>query len=77
MSRIEFVRELGAAYGHISRMLPFAKSLKQRGHNVVLVLRELHNTDNLHSDGMPVLQAPIWLTQTKGLRNPPLSYPEF
>ena len=77
MSRIAFVWELGTAYGHISRMLPFARKLKQRGHEVALIVRELHNAGNLHSDGIPILQAPIWLPQTKGLRNPPLNFSEI
>ena len=49
MSRIAFVWELGTAYGHISRLLPFARKLKQRGHDVLL--RELHNAGNLHNVG--------------------------
>ena len=77
MSRIAFVWELGTSYGHISVLLPFARMLKQRGHDVVLVLRELHNTSGMLSDGIPILQAPMWLLQAKGLSNPPLNYSEI
>ena len=65
MSRIAFAWELGSAYGHISGLLPFARKLKQRGHDVALIVRELHNAGNLHNDGIPILQAPIWLPQIR------------
>ena len=77
MSRIALVWELGSAYGHISRLLPFARKLKQRGHDVVLVLRELHNTKGVLSDEIPILQAPLWLPQINGLPEPPLNYSEI
>lgn len=77
MSRIAFVWELGSSYGHISLLLPFARRLKQRGHEVVLVLRELHNVSNLSGDGITVLQAPIWLQSMHGLPEPPLNYSEM
>jgi UDP:flavonoid glycosyltransferase YjiC (YdhE family) len=77
VSRIAFVWELGSSYGHISGLLPFARKLKQRGHDVVLLLRELHNVSNMFNDEIPVLQAPIWLPQLNGLPEPPLNYSEI
>jgi len=77
MSRIAFVWELGTSYGHISLLLPFARKLKQRGHDVVMVVRELHNVINLSVEGMTVLQAPIWLPPMHGLPEPPLNYSEM
>jgi|ERR1039457_2771931 UDP:flavonoid glycosyltransferase YjiC (YdhE family) len=77
MSRIAFVWELGSSYGHISVLLPFARRLKQRRHDVVLVLRELHNVSNMLSDEIPVFQAPLWLPQLNGLPEPPLNYSEI
>jgi UDP:flavonoid glycosyltransferase YjiC (YdhE family) len=77
MSRIAFVWELGSSYGHISVLLPFARRLKQRGHDVVLVLRELHNVSGILGDGIPILQAPLWLPQLNGLPEPPLNYSEI
>jgi len=71
------VWELGTSYGHISVLLPFARKLKQRGHDVVLVVRELHNVSNLPVEGMTVLQAPIWLPPMHGLPEPPLNYSEI
>jgi UDP:flavonoid glycosyltransferase YjiC (YdhE family) len=77
MSRIAFVWELGTSYGHISVLLPFARRLKQRGHDVVLVLRELHNVSNFSAEGIAVLQAPVWLPPMHGLPEPPLNYSEM
>ncbi len=77
MSRIALVWELGTSYGHVSALLIFARRLRQRGHNVVLVLRELHNISGLLGDEIPVLQAPLWLPQLTGLPEPPLNYSEI
>lgn len=77
MSRIAFVWELGTSYGHISLLLPFARKLRQRGHDVVLVLRELHNANAILGDEIPILQAPIWLPRLTGLPEPPLNYSEI
>ncbi|MEJ1958624.1 MAG: nucleotide disphospho-sugar-binding domain-containing protein [Nitrosomonadales bacterium] len=77
MSRIALVWELGSSYGHISLLLPFAKRLQQRGHDVILVLRELHHAGNLVNDGIPLLQAPLWLPPSPGLSEPPLNYSEI
>ena len=77
MSRIVFAWELGSSYGHISRLLPFARKLKKRGHEVLLVLRELQNVGNLSVDELPVLQAPLWIYPPKGLSEPPLNYSEI
>ena len=77
MSRITFAWELGMSYGHISTLLPFARRLKQHGHQVSLVLRELHNTSRLVGEGMQVFQAPVWLPRMTGLPEPPLNYSEI
>jgi len=77
MSRIAFAWELGTSFGHISVLLPFARKLRQRGHDVALVARELHNVSGLPAEGIPVLQAPVWLPQMQGLPEPPLNYSEM
>ena len=77
MSRILFAWELGSSYGHVSLLLPFAKKLRQRGHGVIMVLRELQNVGNLSLDKLPVLQAPLWIYPPKGLAEPPLNYSEI
>ena len=77
MSHIAFAWELGSSYGHIFGLLLFAKKLKQRGHDVVLVLRELHNASNLLDEEIPILQAPLWPSPMQGSSEPPLNYSEI
>lgn len=78
MSRIAFAWELGGSFGHISVLLPFARKLVQRGHDVSLALHELHNAGRLlGGSGLRLLQAPVWVQQTVGLPEPPLNYSEI
>ncbi len=77
MSRIAFAWELGSSYGHVSLLLPFARKLRQRGHDVILALRELQNVSNLSGDELPVMQAPLWIYPPNGLSEPPLNYSEI
>jgi hypothetical protein len=78
VSRIVFAWELGANYGYISQFLPFAHALKARGHDVVMVVRELHHAGRMMTDSpIPVMQAPIWLPVIQGLPEPPLNYAEI
>jgi UDP:flavonoid glycosyltransferase YjiC (YdhE family) len=77
MSRIALVWELGTSYGHISALLIFARRLRQHGHEVLLVLRELHNISAILGDEILRLQAPIWLPQLTVLHEPPLNYSEI
>lgn len=78
MSRIVFAWELGTGYGYISQLLPFARELKKRGHEVSLAVRELHHLYRiLDNRGIPVLQAPLWMPSVQGLPEPPLNYAEI
>jgi hypothetical protein len=78
VSRIVFAWELGANYGYISQFLPFARALKARGHEVVMVVRELHHAGRMLTDShIPVMQAPLWLPVVQGLPEPPLNYAEI
>ncbi|MCE9633693.1 MAG: hypothetical protein K8Q92_05870 [Methylophilales bacterium] len=78
MSRIVFAWEMGANYGYISQFMPFARELKSRGHEVVLVVRELHHAPRMMTDGeISFMQAPIWLPTVQGLPEPPLNYAEI
>lgn len=61
MSRILLVWELGNNLGHVARFLPLAQELRKRGHEPILVLRDLSHVSSLAlSAGLPLLQAPIW-----------------
>jgi len=77
MARIALVWELGTSYGHLSALLPFAAGLKQRGHDVLLALRELHNAGGMIAGDIALFQAPVWLPQMTGLPEPPLNYSEI
>jgi UDP:flavonoid glycosyltransferase YjiC (YdhE family) len=78
MSRILCVWELGADFGHMSRFLPLALKLRERGHEVVFALKDLSNAEAiLGRHGFTLLQAPIWTAPVPGLPKPPLSYTEI
>jgi len=75
MSRIAFAWELGNNQGVIEKMLPIAKKLEDMGHEVTLIVRDL-NASAIKSPWR-VLQAPVWLSETKGIPEPPLNYSEM
>lgn len=64
MNRIVYVWELGGGYGHTAAFLPAAQQLKQHGHEVIFVLKDLQYADTLlGDDDFCYLQAPIrWPT---------------
>lgn len=69
MATILAVWELGAGNGHIDRMLVVARALRARGHRLVFALRDLSRAHAcLAHEGIPMLQAPVWLPQ---LAHPP------
>lgn len=77
MATIVFAWELGGDYGHLSRLLPVALALRERGHRPVFVLRDLLGAEALLSPhDVPALQAPLWLGRLTQLPSP-ISYPEL
>lgn len=77
MSTIVFAWELGGDYGHLSRLLPIALALRQRGHTPVFLVRELLAVEAiLTPHGLQALQAPLWLGKVNGLPDA-ISYPEM
>ena len=74
MSRILYVWELGAGYGHVGSVLPLAVHLKERGHDVVFALRDLAHAERfLGRRGFALLQAPVWIGDRRG-PDPPINY---
>lgn len=60
MSRVILVWELGSNLGHLSRLLPLATRLKERGHEVLVVARDLAlATEVLAPVGIRFVQAPV------------------
>ena len=76
MSKILLAWEHGADYGHVMRLATLARELVRRGHEPVLVLKDLaHAEPLLAGQGLTVLQAPLWLGDVSGLPQP-ASYAE-
>jgi hypothetical protein len=69
MSRVLLAWELGAHLGHIDRLAPLAQELQRRGHEPVLLLRDLSRAQSrVMTEGLWVGQAPVWLPR---LTHPP------
>jgi len=58
MSRILFAWELGGNYGHLSKLIPLAHLLQQRGHEPVFVVRDLAVATVLMGKEFTCLQTP-------------------
>jgi hypothetical protein len=80
MAHIHFAWELGGALGHAGRLKPLAEEALRRGHQVSMSLRDLVHTDvllaPLGEQGVPRLQAPVWLHKMQGLPMPQISIAE-
>jgi len=60
MSKILYIWELGAGYGHVAPFHAIAQRLKQRGHEIVFTLKNLEHADTLLGmDQFNYLQSPI------------------
>lgn len=71
MSKVLLAWELGADYGHVMRFSTLARELTRRGHEPVLVLKDLTHAETLLGDQrLTVLQAPVWLGNVSGLAQP-------
>ncbi|MEO5735804.1 MAG: nucleotide disphospho-sugar-binding domain-containing protein, partial [Rubrivivax sp.] len=67
--RILLIWEMGANMGHIDRLLVCARGLREQGHEVRFLLRDLSRAHSrVSADGFAMGQAPIWLPR---LANPP------
>jgi UDP:flavonoid glycosyltransferase YjiC (YdhE family) len=76
MPKVLLAWELGADYGHVMRFSTLARELVQRGHEPVLVLKDLSHAEALlGGQGLTVLQAPVWMGDVAGLP-PPASFAE-
>lgn len=59
MAKILFAWELGSNFGHLQNILPLARSLKKKGHSVVLVIKDLYRFSQLDQKEFIVLQSPL------------------
>lgn len=77
MSHIVYAWELGAGYGHLAAFLPLAKALRDAGHELTFVIKELtHAEALLGPEGFTYLQAPLWQLQLDRLTHP-INYAEI
>jgi UDP:flavonoid glycosyltransferase YjiC (YdhE family) len=77
VARILFGWELGTGYGHVGAFLPLALKLREHGHEVVFVLRDLSKFETfLGRHGFAPLQGPVWLPEAPPLP-PAASYTEM
>ncbi|MCG8492580.1 MAG: hypothetical protein MI743_13250 [Sneathiellales bacterium] len=68
MARIVFGWEFGASLGHVYPLLRVADVLKNRGHEVIFVCRDVERSfDVVKARGYALIQAPFW-------KNPPLRH---
>ncbi len=76
MKRIVFVWEFGGGLGHIQYDLPLAKVLKERGHEVICIMKHVIDTGKIFGDHeIKIIQAPLWQVTVKQLPTS-YSYPE-
>jgi len=78
MANIVYAWELGGGFGHTHAFLALARRLREAGHEVVFILRDLlHAERELNSQGFRTLQAPLWQAKLLGLPDPTTSLSEI
>jgi len=77
MSRIFVSWELGANFGHLTRLMPIAVQLRQLGHELFFAVRDTGVAAALlEQQGFPFTQAPFWHGRAC-LSAPPVNYAEL
>lgn len=78
MSKILFAWELGGYLGHLTRLLPIALKLRDNGHDVSFLIKNLSRAELILGEHQfKTYQAPVWLLQPKGIPHPPQNYAEI
>jgi len=78
LSRILFAWELGGGYGHLAPFAPIARVLIARGHEVLIIARDVERANMvIGATAAKVLQAPLCIKTYNGLQDPPLNYSEI
>ena len=77
MSRILIAWELGEAYGHISALLPLARRLRERRHEILFSVKDTGTASQILKDeGFAFIQAPLVAVARKR-RQQPLSFADI
>ena len=78
MSRFLFAWEMGGGFGHIGEMLPIARTLRARGHQVIFVVRDLAAAERtLAQEGFALLPSPPWTPSPQPRGNPSINLAEL
>ena len=78
MGNVACCWELGGYLGHISRFLPLANALEEKGHHVDFILRDLSRAHLLiKNKNAHLYQAPVWLLKAVGLPKSPANFAEI
>jgi len=76
MARIVFAWEFGAGLGHIQRILPLARKMQERGHDVTCVMKHVIDAGRIFNNhAIRIMQAPLWQVRVRQLPTS-YSYPE-
>ncbi|MGE0388426.1 MAG: glycosyltransferase [Gammaproteobacteria bacterium] len=66
MAKVIFAWELGGHTGHVATLLPVARAMQRRGHDVQFLLRDLKSgADLAGTSEIPRAAAPIWVGRPK------------
>ena len=68
MMRFLFAWEQGGRLGHLSKMLPIARILRERGHEVLFAVKEVGTAHQFLDEGFGYIQAPIPIGLKKSRR---------
>lgn len=78
MARILFTWELGGGMGHVAPYLPLAQGLRDKGHEVAFVLRDLQFAETtLGKYDLPYYQAPVVLQTVRNRIPTPHIFPQI
>lgn len=78
MARIVYTWELGEDYGHVGSFMPLALKLRELGHEVIFVVRDLCVGENMAGRlGFHILQAPLRLPGAVNIPGLPHSYADI
>jgi hypothetical protein len=78
MARIVYAWELGGGFGHIQAFLPLAYRLREAGHEIIFINKDLLNAEReLNRHGFSCLQAPLFQGRLAGLPEPPANFSEI
>lgn len=72
MARVLCAWELGSGLGHVGRLIPIARELRELGHEVVMMLRDSAYIHLVRSEGFETLAAPL-LQQPREANPSPLN----